>query len=97
MPAKKTELERAGMSCCGCEMHKRGSAESDGNSVIVYECKACGHVDSQGLSSSRGWVGARARWFLALRETAFQNAGLKPTPAFAILDLDNMEVIFSTM
>lgn len=83
------------MTCCGSEMDPLASAErGPPNRVTVYRCENCARIDSRGQASGPGWVGARARFFLELREEAFQRAGLVAGPATAGLDLENHHVLF---
>jgi hypothetical protein len=87
--------ERSQAMSCDAEMDELARAEhSYGDGVIVYRCDTCGRIDSLGEASSPWWVGARARSFLELREQAFQRAGLEASPAVAVLDLANQQVIF---
>ena len=83
------------MICCSSEMVPVASADrGPTNRVTVYRCETCARIDSRGQASGPGWVGARARFFLELREEAFQRAGLVAGPAMAALDLSNYEVVF---
>jgi hypothetical protein len=83
------------MRCCDSQMLQLASAQrGEGDRVAVYTCETCGRIDSLGVASGPGWVGARARRFLELREEAFSHAGLEAGPAIAVLDSATLEVIF---
>ncbi len=83
------------MRCCDSQMLQLASAErGEGDRVAVYICEPCRRIDSLGVASSSGWVGARARRFIELRTEAFDRAGLEAGPAVAVLDCATLEVIF---
>ena len=65
--------------------------------VVVYRCDVCERTDAVGFSADPHWVSAKGRAFLALRQKAYEQAGLEAPPAFAIFDSRERTVIFGAI
>ena len=64
--------------CCHVASTRLAVVRRDADSVMVERCRICRRVRVTGSGPSAGWVRERARRFFAMRQEAFERAGLPP-------------------